>query len=361
MKEKTKVPRKILFTPGPVTTTDSVKESLIVPDICPREKEFCDVMKSIRNDLVKISGGNEHTCILFSGSGTAGMEAVISSCIHTNSKVLIITNGAYGKRFCKIAEYHNIDFFELSFNYGEKIDVDAIHVLLESEMFSHVVVVHHETTTGILNDIYSIGNLAKIYNCVYIVDAISSFAGIPFSVEECKIDFVISTSNKCLHGMPGIVFVIAKKSELEKTKGLSRTLYFDLYEQNKYFEQTGQMRFTPPVQVIYALRHAIDELGNVNDRYEQYKKNHTCLVRGMKARGFKLFLSDDVQHSQMIETFYLPKNIDFDKMHDALYEKGFTIYPGKLTKENTFRLGNIGDISPIDINRFFDELDKVIS
>ena len=358
---KKNIPRKILLTPGPVTTTDSVKESLIVPDICPREKEFCDVMKSIRDDLVKISGGSEHTCVLFSGSGTAGMESVVSSCIHPNNRVLIITNGAYGKRFCKTAQYHNVDFFELEFDYGEKIDLHKVEILLESEMFSHVFVIHHETTTGILNDIKSIGSLAKKYDCVYIVDAISSFAGIPFSVEECNIDFMISTSNKCLHGMPGVVFVIAKKTELEKIKGLSKTLYFDLYSQYEYFEKTGQMRFTPPVQVIYALQHAINELSDIHDRYKQYKKIYQYLVRGMKARGFKLFLSNSVEHSYLLETFYLPKNIDFNKMHDALYEKGFTIYPGKLTKENTFRLGNIGDINTADINKFFNDLDKVIS
>lgn len=361
--------KKILLTPGPATTTDSVKNSQIVSDICPREKEFGDVMKSISRDLIKISRSGtddkEYECVLFGGSGTAVMDSVISSVIPENEKVLIINNGAYGKRFVDIAKTYLINYQELIFNWDEVIDISRVEgELRKDKQIKHVVAVHHETTTGILNPVKEIGEVAKKYNCGFIVDSISSFAGVLFDIKECNIDFMVSTSNKCIQGMPGISFIICKKSELEKIKNYSKkSFYLNLYEQHDYLIKKNQMRFTPSIQTVYALRKAIDELfeEGIKNRVRRYMENNKLLVDGMEKLGFKQAISK-LPQSFLLTTFLEPKNINysFDKMHDLLYEKGFTIYPGKI-KEDTFRLANIGSINSEDINNFLNAMEQTLN
>lgn len=361
------VGRNILLNPGPATTTDTVKMAQVVPDICPREKDFQKVMSWIRRSLVKIADGDEnYTSILFSGSGTAVMEATLTSVVPPNKKVLIISNGLYGERFEKIAQIHNIPFVTLSFKWGEKIDLNMVRENLENNNDTAcVVVVHHETTTGVLNPIREIGRVAKNHDCVFVVDTISSFAGIDFSVKDCNIDFMMSTSNKCIQGMAGVAFVICKKSELEKAKHYPpRSLYLNLYSQYEFFERTEQTQFTPPVQVMYALKQAIHEFlkEGAENRYERYKKNYNALVNGLKERGFELFLNDDVEHSNLLVTVVEPNHphFDFNTLHDKMYAKGFTIYPGLLT-QNTFRIAVIGDLYQSDIKRFLKTLDETLA
>ncbi|KPJ58686.1 MAG: hypothetical protein AMJ42_02825 [Deltaproteobacteria bacterium DG_8] len=362
-----KIKRNILLSPGPATTTDRVKQAQIVPDICPREKEFGDVMREIRQDLVKIAGGDtNYTSILFAGSGTSVMDATINSVVPPDKKILIINNGAYGERLVKIAEAYNISFVELKFEWGTKIELVKVkQILEESSNIACLAVIHHETSTGILNPIKEIGRIAKENDCVFIVDTISSFAGIPFSIKNCNIDFMMSTSNKCIQGMAGIAFVICRKDELEKTKDYPpRSFYLNLYSQYEYFEKKGQMRFTPPVQVLYALKQAIKEFfeETAPNRYERYTKSYKVLTDGLKEMGFKFLLKDDVEHSHLLTTILKPDdpNFDFSVLHDKLYSKGFTIYPGKLKDKNTFRIANIGAIDHLDIKKFSKELREVL-
>ncbi len=362
------VKRKILLNPGPATTTDTVKISQIVSDICPREKEFEDLMKSIVKDLTEIAGGDEkdYTSILFGGSGTAAMDATINSVAPPNKKILIVNNGAYGERMVKIAEAYNIDYVELKFDWGKLPNLDKIESALKGETeIACVATVHHETTTGILNPIKYIGNIAKKYNKVFIVDTISSFAGVPLDIKEFNIDFMMSASNKCIQGMAGVCFIICKKQELEKTKGYPRrSFYLNLYDQYEYFEEYHQMRFTPPVQVMYALRKAIDEFleEGPENRIARYTKNWQILRKGVEEFGFKI-LTKAEDESRLLITILYPKDpsFDFHKMHDALCEKGFTIYPGKLGKKNTFRLANIGAIDYKDIESFLVALKEVMN
>jgi len=356
--------RNILLNPGPATTTPSVKQAQIVPDICPREKEFQDLMTSIRKDLVKIAGGDKnYTAILFAGSGTAAMEATMCSVVPEDNYALVLVNGVYGLRFCSMASANNIPDIRLEYPFDRTVGIDSIKDMLEKGInIGATFVTHHETTTGILNPINEIGTIVKEHNIPYVIDTISSFAGVPLSIKKCKADFIMSTANKCLQGMPGISFVIAKKDALEKCIFNFRSVYLDLYKQYKYLEKHGQMQFTPPVQSMYALRQAIDELfeEGIENRQERYKKNHQLLINGMKARGFKLFLTQQVEHSNILETFYEPKNFNFERFHDKLYKRGFTIYPGKLQKENTFRLSILGDLYEDDIKRFLDAVDEVL-
>jgi len=361
------VKRKVLLNPGPATTTDSVKQAQIVPDICPREEEFGNIMKDIRNNLVKIAKGDEnYTSILFAGSGTAVMDSVINSVVSPNKKILIINNGAYGERLVKIAHAYKIDFRELKYSWGNKIELDEIKSILKQEKnISCIGVVHHETTSGILNPIEKIGKIAKENNCTFIVDTISSFAGVPINIKECNIDFMMSTSNKCIQGMAGVAFVICKKSEIERIKRYpKRSFYLDLYSQYVYLESNNQTRFTPPVQVMYALNQAITEFfeEGAEHRYSRYKKNYQILLDGLRDRRFNIFLKDDAIHSNILVTINEPNhpNFDFKLFHDKLYEKGFTIYPGKIKSEKTFRIAVMGAINHKDIENFLISLDEVL-
>jgi 2-aminoethylphosphonate aminotransferase len=356
-----KIERKILLNPGPATTTDSVKYSLVVPDICPREKEFADVMAEVSKDLVKIvNGGDDFAAVLFGGSGTAAMDSVINSVVPVNSKILIIINGAYGERFAQIAQSYNIDYTVVNFPWSTKIDLKKIEDTLQNDpSICCAAIVHHETTTGILNPIADVGNLVKKYNCTYIVDAISSYAGIPIDIRKTKADFLLSTSNKCIQGMAGLAFIICKKSALEAIKNYrKRSYYLDLYNQYEYIKKTGQTPFTPPVQIMYSLKQAIKEyfLEGGEQRYQRYSKNWIALRSALKELGFKFFLNEK-DESHILLTVLEPEstNYNFDKMHDYLYDRGFTIYPGKI-QQKTFRLATMGAIFPEDICSFISHL-----
>ena len=352
------IKRNILLTPGPATTTDSVKYAQVVPDICPREKEFQEIMRHIREDLVKVVKGDEnYTSILFAGSGTAVVDACINSIVPPKKKIAIINNGAYGERMVKIAEAYQIPYVELFFEWGKIPDLNKIRETLKKDKdIACLAMVHHETTTGMLNPVKEIGNIVKENNCIFIVDTVSSFAGIPIDIKDYKIDFIFSTSNKCIQGMAGLAFVVCRKDELEKIKNYPpRSFYLNLYQQYDYFEKKGQMQFTSPVQVAYALRQAIKEYfkeGEEN-RYKRYTKNWQTLKKGLKKMGFRFLLKEE-EESHILTTVLDPKdpNYNFDKMHDLLYKKGFTIYPGKIGKKNTFRLANMGAINYKDIKRF---------
>jgi 2-aminoethylphosphonate aminotransferase len=359
------IKRNILLNPGPATTTDTVKKSLVVPDICPREREFSVLLNEIRNDLVRIvHGDDQYTSVLFAGSGTAVMDSVINSVIPGNKKIAVIVNGAYGERLVRIARTYKIPCLPIIFDWREKPDLKKLDRLLKNDTsVCCVALVHHETTTGILNPITEVGRIVKKYNCTYIVDAISSYAGIPIDIKESKADFLLSTSNKCIQGMAGLAFVVCKKSALESIKNYEkRSFYLDLYNQYDYLEKTGQTPFTPPVQIAYALKQAIKEYFEEGGdrRYARYTENWKTLRSGLLDLGFTLLLKED-QESHILLTVIEPeaKNFDFEKMHDYLYDLGFTIYPGKL-KQKTFRLANMGAIYPADITAFLTALKEYL-
>lgn len=351
------VERKILLNPGPATTTDTVKQSLIVPDICPREEEFCNVLEEIKNDLVKIVHGEEsYTSVMFAASGTGGLEAAITSAVPYGKKLLVIENGAYGTRMVKLAETFKIDVVRYQINYGDYPEIQVIESLLKTNNeVSHIAVVHHETTTGMLNPIQEICDLSHKYGKEVIVDCMSSYAGIPIEIEKWDAEYIISSSNKCIQGMAGLTFVIFKKKLLEKIKHIKRSFYFDIYNQHTGFENTGQMQFTPPVQVAYALRQAINEYFNETEegRWKRYLKNWETLYAGLKKLGFAFLLPED-QQSKILLAVNEPDstNYNFEAMHNFLFDRGFTIYPGKGAKQATFRLAILGDLYKKDIEQF---------
>ncbi len=352
-----KVARKILLNPGPATTTDSVKQAMVVEDICPREKDFGDLLDSIKHDLVKVVHGDpDYIAALFTASGTGGLEAAITSAVPKGKKLLVVDNGAYGARIANIASTFDIGVVSYKLAYGDYPDVNHIEKMLqENKDVSHLAIVHHETTTGMLNPVEEVCRIAGKYNVEVVVDCMSSYAGIPIDVKKWNAGFLVSSSNKCIQGMPGMVFVIFKKSLLPQLQQQKRSFYFDLYSQYTGFEKTGQMQFTPPVQVAYALRQAIDEYFAEGEmgRWNRYQENWHTLYNGLQELGFEFLLPDQYQ-SKILLAIKEPQDprYNFNAMHDFLYERGYTIYPGKGAKEATFRLSVLGDLHKLDILSF---------
>ena len=368
------IKRNILLNPGPATTSDTVKLAQVVPDICPREKEFGDVMEFVSKELTNFVGSNDkYTTVLFGGSGTASVEAILSSVVDDGT-IIIINNGAYGKRMCEIAEIYNLNYVEYKSSPIEEINLNELEDIIEKHNLentksdkapiSHISVIHHETTTGILNDIKAIGSICKKHEIEMIVDAMSSYAGIPINMDEMNIKYLASSSNKCIQGMAGISFVIANKESLENTKNIkARNLYLNIYKQYSYFKDNYQMRFTPPVQVLYALKQAIIEAKEetIDKRHERYKECCKILWNGLDKLKLKKLVNEKAS-SMLLTSIVEPeiKGYSFDDLHDYLYNKGFTIYPGKVASKNTFRIANIGQIYPENINKFIEILEEYL-
>jgi 2-aminoethylphosphonate-pyruvate transaminase len=356
---------KILFTPGPLTTSLSVKEAMLT-DVGSRDKRFIDTVTEIRNSLLKLAGVSKdigYEAVIMQGSGTFGIESVISSIVPRRGKLLIIINGAYGYRILKIAKLHEIDVLILRSDENEIPSIDELEALLEKDkLITHIAVVHCETTTGIINPISQIGALSVKYGKVLIVDAMSSFGSIPINMREAGIDFLISSSNKCIEGVPGFSFIIGRKEELEKAKGNADTLTLDLYDQWQGLEKDGQFRFTPPTHSLLAFRQALRELeeeGGPEGRALRYKANNDFLLEGMHDLGFKPYLPEKYR-GYIITSFYYPEHplFNFQEFYQFLSDQGSVIYPGKLSKVNCFRIGNIGKIGKKEIS---DLLGSIIS
>jgi 2-aminoethylphosphonate-pyruvate transaminase len=358
--------RNVLLNPGPATTTDTVKYAQIVPDICPREKEFGEVMEFISEELTMlVADPDDYTTVLFGGSGTAAVESILSSAMDQGT-VVIINNGAYGKRMCQIASAYRLGYLEFNSPADEAVDLGFLEKVFQndSQNISHLAMVHCETTTGLLNDIHSVGQLCKRYGIQLIVDAISSFGAIPIDMKKMNISYLAASSNKNLQGMAGVSFVIANKKLIQKTKNIPpRNLYLNLHSQYEHFERTKQMRFTPPVQTLYALKQAIIETKRegIRRRYERYAKSWETLIQGITRMGLKHLVSPNY-HSKIITSIIEPVHprYNFIEMHDHFYKQGFTIYPGKVDNLNTFRVANIGAIDYEDIEQFIFLLEEYL-
>ena len=319
------------------------------------------IVEEIRKGLVQLATRktDEYTSILMQGSGTYCVEATLGSVITPKHKLLILSNGAYGDRMGNIAEYHGMNYDMLAFDETEQVSVEYVDdYLAHNAEITHVAVVHCETTTGILNPLKEIAHMVKMHGKKLIVDAMSSFGGVPLDVEELGIDFMISSANKCIQGVPGFGFIIARKSELQYCKGVSKSLSLDIYDQWDAMEKGhGKWRFTSPTHVVRAFKQAMDELaaeGGVEARHARYCRNHDVLVEGMRSLGFKTLLKDEVQSPVITSFLYPDKEFDFKEFYHQLKEKGFVIYPGKISQADTFRIGNIGDVFPEDFSRLIE-------
>ncbi len=356
----------LLLTPGPLTTTETVK-SAMMSDWCTWDKDYNEgIVEVIRKGLVELatSRPEEYTAVLMQGSGTFCVEATLGSVVRPEDNLLVAANGAYGKRMGTIAEYYKLNCHVMKFEETEAVNPQALDEYLEAHPeVTHVSVVHCETTTGVLNPLNEIAAVVKRHGKVLIVDAMSSFGGVPIDMAALGIDFMISSANKCIQGVPGFGFIIARRSLLEQCKGVARSLSLDIYDQWETMEKGhGKWRFTSPTHVVRAFMQAMTELkeeGGIAARYERYKENHRVLVEGMRSLGYKTLLPDEWQ-SPVITSFYYPTaDFDFNSFYQKLKAKGFVIYPGKISQADTFRIGNIGDVHPDDFRRLVDTIREI--
>ncbi len=348
-----------LLTPGPLSTSKGVRAAMF-RDWCTWDDEYnLGVVEEVRAELVKLaSRENGYTSVLMQGSGTFSVESVIGTMMpKAGGTLLVLTNGAYGERIVKMCEYMGIPC--VAHDGGELAIPDLARLedeLKKNHAITHVAVVHCETTTGILNPIKEIGTIVKKHGKIFFVDAMSSFGGIPFDMAEVGADFMVSSANKCIQGVPGFGFIIARQSELEKCTGNARSLSLDAYSQWSDMEKGhGKWRYTSPTHVVRAFRQALRELeveGGVEARYARLTENHRILVEGMEGLGFETVIKKEWQ-SPIITSFHTPKSdkYEFKQFYGALKAKGFVIYPGKLTGLDAFRIGNIGHVFPKDMEK----------
>ena len=355
------IKRNILLNPGPSTTTDTVKLAQVVPDICPREKEFASLMNDLRKNLVKIVHGDleKYTSVLFCGSGTLNIDVCINSLLPDGKRILVVNNGAYSARAVEICEYYGLPYIDLRFPLDQTPDLDVIEkTLRENPDIALVHTTHNETGTGILNPVREIGALAHKYGAVFTVDTTSTYAMRPIDIEKDNIDFCMASAQKGLTAMTGLSFIVGNRTIIEKSKNYpKRSYYCNLYLQYDFFEKTGQMHFTPPVQTIYATVQAIKEYWAEGEvaKWARHTRVFNAIHAGLDELGFKDYIKKEMQAGLVVSAIYPDDpNWNFDKIHDYCYKYGFTIYPGKISTTNTFRLCALGAIDVSDIENFFE-------
>lgn len=354
------IKRNVLLNPGPATTTDTVKLAQIVPDICPREKEFADLMKGFRSDILKTVHADPaaYTAVLFCGSGTLNMDVCLNSLLPADAKALIVNNGAYSSRAVEICKAYGLNHIDLRFPVDELPDLTRVEaVLKENPDIRLVYTTHNETGTGICNPIREIGALAHRYGATFVVDTTSTLAMRPIDVARDNIDFCMASAQKGIMAMTGLSFVIGRTDLIVASKDYpKRSYYCNLYLQYEYFEKTGQMHFTPPVQTVYAAVQGLKEYFAEGEiaKWERHKRVFEAIHAGLDELGFKNVIRREWQSGLVVSVLYPDDpNWDFMKVHDYCYERGFTIYPGKIASTNTFRLCSLGAIDEADIKAFF--------
>jgi 2-aminoethylphosphonate-pyruvate transaminase len=358
---------KLLFTPGPLTTSLSVKQAML-HDAGSWHFEFNAKVKWVREKILEIAGLSREAgweAVPLQGSGTFGVEAVFATCVPPDGKVAVLANGAYGERMVLMLQRLDID--HVVFRTPENIPND--HVALDQALdadktITHVAQFHCETTTGILNPINETGAVVKRHRRRFVLDAMSSFGAVPIDWAAVGMDYLVSSANKCIEGVPGFSFVICRREALLACEGWARSLSLDLLDQFKGLEKNGQFRYTPPTHSILAFEQALQELaqeGGVGARGARYRHNHEVLVNGMTALGFRPYLDPKVQ-SFIITSFHFLDHprFGFDEFYRRLSDKGFIIYPGKISRADTFRIGSIGRIFPGDIEALLGAIQSVL-
>mgnify|MGYP001773410666 CR=1 FL=1 len=349
-----------LLTPGPLTTTETVKEQMLF-DHCTWDDDYKKITLEIRDKLLGLAHVSEpeYTVVLMQGSGTFGVESVITSVVGDEDILLIAANGAYGERMVDIAEHAGISYVLYKEVYDKVPSAEKIgEMLRENPKITHVAMVHSETTSGILNDIESVANVVKGEGRTFIVDAMSSFGGVDIEVGKLGIDFIVSSANKCIQGVPGFSFIICNSQKLKESKGKARSLSLDLYDQWLTMQKDGKWRFTSPTHVVLAFAQALKELeqeGGIPARAKRYEENNKLLIEKMGELGIRPYIGGEFQ-GPIITTFYYPEHhaFSFPEMYEYIKERGYAIYPGKVTDADTFRVGNIGEIYKEDIEKLYE-------
>jgi 2-aminoethylphosphonate-pyruvate transaminase len=346
---------KLLFTPGPLSTSKTVKEAML-HDLGSRDASFIEIVRKVRRRLLQIGGvdGGTYEAVLMQGSGTFAIESVVSSIVPRDGKLLVAVNGAYGRRMAQIARTLGIETETIVWPESQPVAAKQIEdALIGDPAVTHVGVIHCETTTGILNPLHEVGPLVRKLGRTLIVDAMSSFAGVPIDIPAWGIDLLVSSANKCIQGVPGFGFILVRRDLLLEAEGRARSVSLDLFSQWKGLETDGQFRFTPPTHAVLAFWQALLELeaeGGTIGRARRYAENARILVEGMQRLGFELYLLPEYRSYIITSVRYLDHpEFDFKQLYQRLSDKGFVIYPGKLTDSDCFRIATIGHIFPEDI------------
>lgn len=356
------VERTILLNPGPATTSARVKTALIQEDICPREKEFGELLSKVREKCVRLVNGiGSHQAVLIPGPGTYSLESAVCALGAQGKKILILENGAYGARLQGICKAHTIDFDVIKLPWDEVFNASVVEDYLEKskESYGALCLIHHETTSGLLNPLADFSTLAKRRGLKFFVDAMSSYAGLEIDLKKTPVDYLISSSNKCIQGMAGYGFVIVENDELERViSGPSLGFSLDLKNNAKNQIEKGEFLFTAPVQILYSLDEAFNEFfeEGAQRRFDRYRDMAIKMIDGMRSLGFKTLIKDN-DFSFILTTFLEPTHpkFNFEDFHDFLYERGVTIYPGKIPVLNSFRVSNIGDLRESDIEFYIEK------
>ena len=366
--ESLTIKRNILLNPGPATTTDTVKMAQVVPDICPREQDFAKLMKGLRSDLLKVvhAPADQYTSVLFCGSGTINIDICINSLIPEGKKILVVNNGAYNTRAVEVCQMYHIPHINLQSSVYEQPDLSAVEQALKDNPDVAVVYCcHHETGTGVLNPIREIGALAHQYGAIFITDTTSTLGMIPLDVVEDNVDFCMASAQKGLMAMSGLSFIIGREDIIKASKHYpTRSYYCNLYLQYEYFEKTGEMHFTPPVQTIYATIQALKEYFAEGEtaKFARHRRVYEAIHQGLDALGFQTAIDRRIESGLVVSVRYPDDpNWSFEQIHDYCYERGFTIYPGKISTTNTFRLFALGAIDVKDIHDFFVVLKEALN
>ncbi len=344
-----------LLTPGPLTTSATVKEAML-HDWGSRDAAFIAINREVRERLVELAGGaGSHVCVPVQGSGTFAVEAMIGTLVPPTAKLLILVNGAYGKRMMKICDYARRAYAVIEEPEDTPINPAKVAAALAADAaVTHVAAVQCETTSGVLNPVAEIAAVVAKAGRSLLVDAMSAFGALPLDAREVRFDALAASSNKCLEGVPGMGFVLIRKSALETCAGNAHSLSLDLHDQFVAMEKNAQWRFTPPIHVIVAFHQALAEHraeGGVAGRGKRYADNCRILVEGMRGMGFETLLPDRLQ-APIIVTFHMPADpkFKFESFYDRLREQGYVIYPGKLTVADSFRIGCIGRLGAAEMN-----------
>lgn len=357
--------RYILLNPGPVTLSDRVRQSLLKEDLCHREPEFAELMLDIKTRLVSVypEAVTNYDAIVLTGSGTCAVEAMLSSLIPTYGKALIVSNGVYGERMAKMVKIHSKNLILVESLWEESMNLQAVEQHLKQDSsITHVVAVHHETTTGRLNDIAKLGEICRSQNVALLLDCVSSFGAESIKFSDWNIEACAATANKCLHGVPGISFVIVKKSVFESRPTFTSGLYLDIYSYHKQ-QLEGYSPFTQSIQVCYALQEALkelEELGGWQQRQKIYYKRSQTIQHGLRSLGIETLLNP-TDYSCILTSYKLPSGYSYKQIHDFLKTEKFVIYAGQGGLEKSiFRISNMGDIQEDDILNLIRCFEKVI-
>ena len=359
---------KPLFTPGPLTTSATVKEAML-SDLGSRDVAFVRAVGEIRSGLLELAGVSKEEgweSVLMQGSGTFSVESVLSSSIPKDGALLVARNGAYGERIATIARCHGIPVHEVICGEGEPVEPAAVEAALDAHPeVTHLAIVHCETTSGVLNPVEAVGALAAARGVTYFVDSMSAFGAVPIDLEACHVDFLVSSANKCIEGVPGFGFALCRRAALDDCEGRARSLSLDLFAQWKGLDTNGQFRFTPPTHALLAFHRALFELeeeGGVSGRQARYQTNHARILSGIQALGLEAYVPEEHQ-CWIITSIRYPESegFSFDVLYERLNERGFVIYPGKVTDADCFRIGNIGRLFPEDMDALLTALGGVLA